>query len=158
MKKVFLLGGLFLLVLAACSKKDDTPPYDAIAQYDADSAKIVAYIAANNIPNVQHDPRGLWYQIITKGEGDSVKQAANVLVSYKGQLLDKSVFDSNDSIRFDLNRTIAGWILGIPKIRKGGEINLIIPSYYGYQNQASPKIPANSVLLFNVKLKDYVNK
>ncbi|MET3880081.1 MULTISPECIES: FKBP-type peptidyl-prolyl cis-trans isomerase [Chitinophaga] len=158
MKKVFLLGGLFLLVLAACSKKDDAPAYDAIAQYDADSAKIVAYIAANNITNVQHEPRGIFYQIVTKGTGDSVNAAANVWVSYKGQLLDKTVFDSSDSARFDLNRVISGWTIGIPKIRKGGEINLILPSIYAYGPSAYPKIPANSVLLFNVKLKDYVNK
>lgn len=158
MKKVFLLGGLFLLVLAACSKKDDGPAYDPIAQYDADSAKIVAYIAANNITNVQHEPRGIFYQIVTKGTGDSVNPAANVWVSYKGQLLDKTVFDSSDSARFDLNRVISGWTIGIPKIRKGGEINLILPSIYAYGPSASAKIPANSVLLFNVKLKDYVNK
>ncbi|HEY8957706.1 FKBP-type peptidyl-prolyl cis-trans isomerase [Chitinophaga sp.] len=158
MKKVFLLGGLFLLMLAACSKKDDGPAYDPIAQYDADSAKIVAYIAANNIPNVQHEPRGIFYQIVTKGTGDSVNPAANVWVSYKGQLLDKTVFDSSDSARFDLNRVISGWTIGIPKIRKGGEINLILPSIYAYGPSASAKIPANSVLLFNVKLKDYVNK
>jgi len=158
MKKVFLLGGLFLLMLAACSKKDDGPAYDPIAQYDADSAKIVAYIAANNITNVQHEPRGIFYQIVTKGTGDSVNPAANVWVSYKGQLLDKTVFDSSDSARFDLNRVISGWTIGIPKIRKGGEINLILPSIYAYGPSASAKIPANSVLLFNVKLKDYVNK
>jgi len=158
MKKVFLLGGLFLLVLAACSKKDDAPAYDAIAQYDADSAKIVAYIAANNLQNVQHDPRGIWYQIVTKGESDSVKAAANVLVAYKGQLLDKTVFDSSDSARFDLDKVIQGWTIGVPKIRKGGEINLILPSIYGYAYNSSPKIPANSVLLFNVKLKDFTNK
>lgn len=158
MKKVFLLGGLFLLVLAACSKKDDTPAYDALAQYRIDSTKIVAYAAANNITNLQHDSLGIFYQIVTRGESDSVKGAASVNVAYIGSFLDKKVFDSSYNANFDLNRVISGWTIGIPKIRKGGEINLFLPSYFAYGPQGQGKIPGNTVLVFNVKLKDFTNK
>jgi FKBP-type peptidyl-prolyl cis-trans isomerase FkpA len=158
MKKVFLLGGLFLLVLVACSKKDDAPPFDARAQYSIDSAKIEAYAAANNITNLKHDSLGIFYQIIQRGPKDTINAAANVYVSYKGTFLDKTVFDSSDSARFDLNRFITGWRIGIPKIGRGGEINLFLPSFYGYGYQGSGKVPGNTVLIFNVKLKDFTNK
>lgn len=159
MKKVFLLGGLFLLVLAACSKKDDTPPYDALAQYRIDSTKIVAYAAANNITDLKHDSLGIFYQIINRGDTrDTAKQAANVRVGYIGTYLDKTVFDSSYNASFDLNRVITGWTLGIPKIGRGGEINLFLPSYFAYGPQGQGKVPGNTVLVFNVKLKDFQNK
>ncbi|PSL48099.1 FKBP-type peptidyl-prolyl cis-trans isomerase FkpA [Chitinophaga niastensis] len=161
MKKVFLLGGLFLVVLAACSKKDNTTPYDAVAQFNIDSAKIDTYLKANNITGVKHDSTyGIFYQIVKRGDTkDTAKATSNVKVGYIGTLLDKSKFDSNDSTTFDLNRVIQGWQIGIPKIGKGGEINLYLPSYYGY-GPTSPGsgIPANAVLIFNVKLIDFTNK
>jgi FKBP-type peptidyl-prolyl cis-trans isomerase FkpA len=159
MKKVFLLGGLFLLVLAACSKKDDTPSYDARAQYTIDSTKIEAYVAANGIPNVKHDSLGIFYQIVNRGDTkDTANQVAYVTVAYTGTFLDKSVFDKSDSLSIGLNQVISGWTLGIPKIGRGGEINLFLPSYFAYGPYGSGKIPANTVILFNVKLKNFVNK
>lgn len=159
MKKVFLLGGLFLLVLAACSKKDDTPAFDVIAQYDTDSAKIVDYLAANNITDVKHDPRGIFYQVVDRGDTqDSVHGQANVTVAYDGTFLDKTRFDSSQLISFDLQSVIAGWQIGIPKIGKGGEINLFLPSYYAYQQYGKGSVPPNTVLVFNVKLFDFTNK
>lgn len=159
MKKVFLLGGLFLLVLAACSKKDDTPPYDVRAQYSIDSAKIVAYAAANNITDLKHDSLGIFYQIIKRGTTtDTANAAAYVNVAYVGTFLDKTVFDSSYNASFDLNRVITGWTIGIPKIGRGGEINLLLPSFFAYGPQGRSQIPGNTVLVFNVKLKDFQNK
>lgn len=160
MKKVFLLGGLFLLVLVACSKKDDdTPQYDALAQYSIDSAKIESYIAANNIQGVKHDSLGIFYQIVNRGStADSANAAAYVQVAYIGTFLDKTVFDSSYNASFGLNQVIAGWTVGIPKIGKGGEINLFLPSIYGYGPGGRDKIPGNTVLVFNVKLKDFANR
>jgi FKBP-type peptidyl-prolyl cis-trans isomerase len=159
MKKFLLLGtGVLLMAMAACSKKDDTPTYDAIAQYDADSVKIEAYIKANNIENVQHDPRGIFYQIVKPGGDTKPNGVASVTVGYEGTLLDKSRFDGRDTITFDLDKVIAGWTIGVQKIGKEGEINLLIPSIYGYGPSQNGNIPANSVLIFNIKLHDFSNK
>lgn len=161
MKKVFLLGGLFLLVLAACSKKDDTPPYDARAQYTIDSTLIEGYVLANNMQNVKHDSLGIFYQIVNRGDTkDTVKSADNVSVAYIGRLLNNQVFDSSYNANFDLDRVITGWTIGIPKIGAGGEINLLLPSYfaYGRSGDRSGKIPGNTVLVFNVKLKSFQRK
>ncbi|GEP90227.1 FKBP-type peptidyl-prolyl cis-trans isomerase FkpA [Chitinophaga terrae (ex Kim and Jung 2007)] len=159
MKKLFVLGaGVLLFAFAACNKKDNGPDYDPNAQYDIDSAKIVAYIQANNIQNVQHDSRGLFYQIVKPGGEQKPNGVASVKVGYTGTLLDKSKFDGKDTAYFDLNKVITGWTVGIPKIGKDGEINLFVPSIYGYGPYANGPIPPNSVLVFNVKLYDFVNK
>lgn len=158
MKKVFLLGGLFLLALVACSKKDDTPPYDWGVQYNLDSAKIVAYIAANNIPNVQHEPGGIFYQVITPGTADKPNAAAYVTVDYVGTLLNKTTFESNQNVKFGLNEVIQGWTVGVPKVGKGGEVNLFLPSGYAYGPGGKGAIQPNAVLIFNIKLKDFTNR
>ncbi len=159
MKKVFLLGGLFVLVLVACSKKDDAPPYDAKAQYSIDSAKIEAYVAANSIQNVKHDSAGIFYQIVNRGDTrDTANRAAYVTVAYIGSFLDKQVFEKNDSLPIGLNQVIYGWTVGVPKIGRGGEINLFLPSIYAYGPQGSGKIPGNTVIIFNIKLKTFTNR
>nr|WP_295874530.1 FKBP-type peptidyl-prolyl cis-trans isomerase [uncultured Chitinophaga sp.] len=158
MKKVFLLGGLGLALLAACSKKDNTPQYDAIKQFDADSVTIVNYLKTNNI-TASHDPRGIFWQIIDSGDlANKPTPTSNVTVKYAGTFLDGKTFDSNDNASFDLNRVIDGWTIGIPKIGKGGRIKLFLPSIYAYGPYANNGIPANSVLLFDVTLKDLVKK
>ncbi|MBO9728176.1 MAG: FKBP-type peptidyl-prolyl cis-trans isomerase [Chitinophaga sp.] len=161
MKKVFLFGGLFLLMLAACSKKDDnnTPPYDKAAQYTIDSTKIMAYAAANNITDLKHDSAGIFYQIVNRGDTrDTANAAAYVNVAYIGTFLDKKVFDSSYNANFGLNRVIEGWTIGIPKIGRGGEINLLLPSYFAYRQYGQGSVPPNTVLIFNVKLKSFTNR
>jgi FKBP-type peptidyl-prolyl cis-trans isomerase FkpA len=47
---------------------------------------------------------------------------------------------------------VAGWQEGLPLIGVGGKITLLCPSALGYGSQAKTKIPANSVILFNIDL------
>ncbi|HET8828665.1 MAG TPA: FKBP-type peptidyl-prolyl cis-trans isomerase, partial [Pelobium sp.] len=71
-----------------------------------------------------------------------------------GKLLGGASFDQGESKQFLLGNLIAGWRLGIPKIRTGGKIRLIIPSGYGYGDVAKQGIPANSILDFEIELKE----
>jgi FKBP-type peptidyl-prolyl cis-trans isomerase len=81
-----------------------------------------------------------------------------VQVHYKGYLLETSeVFDqtTNEPRRFPLNRLIPGWQLGVPLIKTGGRIILVIPSHLGYNIRTrSPKIPPNSILVFEIEVLD----
>jgi FKBP-type peptidyl-prolyl cis-trans isomerase FkpA len=159
MKRVFLLGGFFLVLLAACSKKDSSD-YDFDAQFNTDSVKIAGYLKDNNITGVQHDvPQGIFYQIVKRGDiKDTVGATSNVKVGYTGTFLDKTKFDAQDTISFDLDRVIRGWTIGIPKIGRGGEINLYLPSVYAYGQGGRLGVPPNTVLVFNVKLYDFTKK
>jgi FKBP-type peptidyl-prolyl cis-trans isomerase FkpA len=51
-----------------------------------------------------------------------------------------------------LNTVIEGWQIGMPLIKKGGRIKLIIPSSYGYGCIEKGNIPPNSVLYYDVYL------
>ena len=152
MLKTRILLGLFLIVGVLSSCKKDFDPEE---QAKKDDALIVDFIAKNSIVAVKHSS-GIYYQKIVDGSGADVTVSNTVYVTYEGKLLNGSVFDkSTSTINFPLNRVIAGWQIGIPLIKKGGKIRLIIPSALAYGNTSpGPGIPENAVLDFTVDLID----
>jgi len=53
-----------------------------------------------------------------------------------------------------LSSLIEGWKIGIPLIKKGGRIKLIIPSALAYGCTGYASIPPNTPLYFDVTLTD----
>jgi FKBP-type peptidyl-prolyl cis-trans isomerase FkpA len=139
---------------AAC-KKDSAESFDAEAQYQADTTAIRAFVKANNI-DAKKDVSGVFYQVLDPGTGTVTPTATSkVTAGYEGKLLNGTVFDSSASFGpFTFNQVIAGWGIGLPYIKKGGKIRLIIPSYFGYGNQAVGKLPSNAILDFTITLND----
>ncbi len=81
--------------------------------------------------------------------------SSKVFVTYTGKLLSGTQFDqSSNVISFFLNQVIEGWQIGVPLIKKGGKILLLIPSAYAYGCNGSRSIPPNSVLFFDIDLID----
>ena len=152
MLKTRILLGLFLIVGAFSSCKKDLSPEK---QASKDDGLIVDFIAKNSILATKHSS-GIYYQVITPGSGNTVSVNNTVYVTYEGKLLNGSVFDkSTSTINFPLSNVIAGWQIGIPLIKKGGRIRLIIPSGLAYGSKSpGAGIPANSVLDFTVDLID----
>ncbi|RZK58137.1 MAG: peptidylprolyl isomerase [Pedobacter sp.] len=152
MLKTRILLVLFAVVgvLSSCSKED----FDAEKQATIDDKLIVDFITQNNIPATKHSS-GLYYQIITPGTGASATAASTVGVNYEGKLLNGNQFDkSTQTVSFPLSRVIQGWTIGVPLIKAGGRIRLIVPSALAYGN-TSPgggAIPANAVLDFTIDL------
>ena len=102
---------------------------------------------------------GLRYQIIQKGNGKKAEKGNKVLVHYKGQLLDGTVFDSsykrNQPLEFQVGvgQVIAGWDEGILLLNEGDKARLVIPSDLGYGSRgAGGVIPPNAHLIFDVEL------
>ncbi|KAJ3559682.1 hypothetical protein NM688_g190 [Phlebia brevispora] len=91
------------------------------------------------------------------GTGPKAKTGDKVSMHYVGKLANGKVFDSNtkgDSFDFVLggNQVIKGWDTGIVGMQRGGERLITIPPAMGYGKKAQKKIPANSTLIFEVKL------
>jgi peptidylprolyl isomerase len=100
---------------------------------------------------------GLQYLILQKGEGSDMPSASStVKVHYHGTLLDGTVFDSSvqrgEPISFPLNRVISGWTEGVQLMVAGDKFRFFIPSELGYGNNATGKITAGSLLIFEVEL------
>lgn len=144
---------LLIAVFAVTACKKDKP-FDAQAQFGRDTVIIKKFIADNNIPAIK-DESGLYYQIIEPGTGTVTPNDNSLItIKYEGRLLNGQVFDKSESSEFQLGGLIAGWRIGIPKIKAGGKIRLLIPSGYAYGNRPPGRIPANSVLDFDIQLKE----
>ena len=144
------LLGMVLLSLS-CGKTSDsgcTP-----ATIASEKPAMVAYCTANGITYTEHSS-GILYQIITPGTGATPTIASKVLAMYTGKLLNGTVFDSQTSnpIEFPLSGVIDGWKIGIPLLKAGGKIKLVIPSALAYSCVGTGPIPGNSPLYFEVTL------
>lgn len=149
MKKIFLLIFLSSLAFVSCKKKKTT------SQTEEDAKKIKDYISSNNL-NATESGSGLYYVISTQGTGPQPNGNSTVTVKYTGYLLDGSTFDQSPAAgaSFALTNVIKGWQEGMQYFKKGGKGKLLIPSALGYGSQATGKIPANSVLVFDIELID----
>lgn len=137
---------LLLLCFTNCKKKS--------TQAKEDEKVITNYMANNNL-NGTATGSGLYYVISTQGTGIQPDINSTVTVKYKGALKDGTIFDqSTTGATFSLNSVIKGWQEGIPYFKKGGKGVLLIPSALGYGDKATGKIPANSVLIFDIDLVD----
>ncbi len=151
MKSFLLLASLLFIGFAGCMKNDQGC---ASIKPQDEEPQILAYASANGITATKHSS-GLYYQIIEGGTGAWATVNSQVTVSYTGKLLNGNTFDQNSSYSTALNKLIEGWQIGIPLIKKGGRIKLIIPSSLAYGcNGSGASIPANSVLYFDVSLID----
>jgi len=106
---------------------------------------------------VKSTESGLQYEVISAGEGDSPAATDTVEVHYHGTLIDGTVFDSSvergTPAKFPVNRVISGWTEALQLMKVGDKWRLHIPADLAYGAQSpSPKIPANSALVFEVEL------
>ena len=106
-------------------------------------------------------PSGLCYKVIHQGVQRFPNVNSVVLVTYKGTLIDGSVFDSTatgTTSQVSLSSAIPGWKEGIIKMQNGGNYIFYIPSKLGYDTTSTnTAIPPHSVLRFNVHLIDSYN-
>lgn len=103
---------------------------------------------------------GLQYKVNKEGTGDSPVIGDGVVVEYTGKLTDGTEFDSTKAnggqpfgVPLDGQSVIPGWTEGLQLMKEGGEYTLYVPAKLAYGSQSpSPKIPPNSVLVFDMKV------
>ena len=139
-----------LLGLTSCRKDD--PEYQAAK----DREKILKYIRDKDL-DAQETENGVFYVIEVEGSGAHPGKNAEVVMTYKGYLLNGKVFDSRIAQELYLPGTIMGFQEGIPKFKRGGKGMLLIPSGMGYGPYPQHTIPANSVLIFDIELIEFRN-
>jgi FKBP-type peptidyl-prolyl cis-trans isomerase FkpA len=164
---LFLCAGL-----TACRKSSG----GGLAGYKAQAAiddKIIAdYLKADpTLIATKIDTSGVYYIITKQGDGsDLFTNSTQVTVGYTGRLLKTGqIFAATNDFHpsFVLAQVMKGWQLGIPHIKKGGIIRLLVPSRYAYGPAPQPLLgvpfglkdglPANAVLDFDIQLYDVTN-
>lgn len=133
---------------------------DSLAGVKRDERLIQDALVQKHIPDMQNE-RGVYYSIARIGTGRQVTITDTVIVFYRGYLFsDSTVFDQTDKEprRFPLQRLIPGWQIGLPLLREGGKITLVIPAHLAYGIRTrSPKIPPASILIFEVEVVESIS-
>ena len=148
MKKALFVLGLFAILAISCGKTGSTGCTPAPVA--SEKAAMVKFCTDNNITYTEH-PSGLLYQIMNQGAGAPLNATSQVNAVYTGKLLNGVVFDAAATpISFSLSGVIEGWTIGIPLVRRGGRIQLVIPSALPYSCVGNRNIPPNTPLYFDV--------
>jgi FKBP-type peptidyl-prolyl cis-trans isomerase FkpA len=168
-----LVAGVFIISCETTNPFNVGPAYDEVENLKIDRAKIVAFLDTAKIDSLYriHDPSGV--VIIVQKEGSGTRPTTNTVIytDYIGSLMEGgTVFDTSyedvakensifvegrkyNPLSFVLGSSsvIFGWEFGFRRLRPGSKSIMIIPSPYAYRDQESNnRIPANSILLFDI--------
>lgn len=116
------------------------------------------YLEENgNKEGVTTTESGLQYEVMVAAEGDKPAATDTVKVHYHGTFLNGDIFDSSvdrgEPATFPLNGVIRGWTEGVQLMSVGSKFKFTIPADLAYgPNGNPPRIPGNSVLVFEVEL------
>ncbi|WP_197512625.1 FKBP-type peptidyl-prolyl cis-trans isomerase [Tessaracoccus coleopterorum] len=107
-------------------------------------------------------PTDITVKTLAEGDGETVAAGAYVTVNYAGFLWTDgtqfdSSFDRGEPTSFSLNQVVDGWKYGLIDTKIGDRVQIIVPAEYGYGDQESETIPANSVLVFVVDIVSTTN-
>ena len=117
-----------------------------------------AFLAANKTKEgVKTTASGLQYKVVKPGTGPKPKATDTVKTTYKGSLIDGSVFDSSDqhggSATFPVNGVIKGWTEALQLMEVGSKWQIFVPAELAYgERGAGDVIGPNATLIFEVEL------
>jgi FKBP-type peptidyl-prolyl cis-trans isomerase FkpA len=166
MNRILIVLLLLGVIAGGCVKSSVSPLVQYNKQKEIDDKIISDYRAANSTLNFKRvDTTGVYYLVNDGEEGTGnvlYTNSTQVTVGFTGKILTSGfVFAQTDQFHptYVLGSVIKGWQLGIPQIRPGGKVRLLIPSRYAYGPYAQDSIhlPANSVLDFQIQLYGVTN-
>jgi FKBP-type peptidyl-prolyl cis-trans isomerase len=148
---------LSAFLITSCGKNDTSGCQPV--PVESENTQLVAYSNTNGVNYTLHSS-GLLYEVVTPGTGMAPNTSSTVSVTYVGRHMNNSIFDSTSTPYTSLlSNFIDGWKIGLPLIKKGGRIKLVIPSALAYSCQGSQRngvnvIQPNEPLFFDVTLTD----
>ncbi|MEI6085972.1 MAG: FKBP-type peptidyl-prolyl cis-trans isomerase [Bacteroidota bacterium] len=155
MRKLIFVLPVFLLAALSCGKTSTSGCTPATVA--SEQTALVSYCTTNTINYTAHSS-GILYEIVNPGTGNTPTLTSRIFITYTGKLFNGTVFDSQSNATltgWTLNSLIDGWKIGLPLIKKGGHIKLVIPSSLAYGCVGSgTTIPSNTPLFFDISLVD----
>ncbi|GGK41765.1 MULTISPECIES: FKBP-type peptidyl-prolyl cis-trans isomerase [Flavobacteriaceae] len=150
----YFISLLLLVSFISCNGDDSM---ENLNQTESD---ITQYIEINNL-NAQQTNSGVYYVIEEQGTGKKAMRDAYVTLTYKGYLLDGTVFDlseKEEGVMLDLLAVIPGFSEGITYFNEGGKGKILIPPSLAYGNSGiSNLIPGGAVVIFDIEVKSVLN-
>ena len=105
----------------------------------------------------QIEESGVYYEVLTEGNGQIPADTSLVQVKYEGTLIDGTVFDGNmdqeKPMTFRCNQVIPGWTMALTHMPAGSKWKVYIPQEMAYgEREAGDKIKPFSTLVFVIDL------
>lgn len=98
---------------------------------------------------------GLYYKILSQGEGRPILYKDVVSFKYKGEFIDGKVFDEKkEPIEYPVQELIGAWQEILLMLNEGGSAYLVCPPHLGYGGYDLDDIPPNSILVYNLEVVD----
>ena len=144
---------------ASCGRNDNAGA-SAVADEEAQKAAQDFLIKNGKEEGVVTTPSGLQYKVVESGPAGGTSPDSNdlVRVHYEGTLTDGTVFDSSfergTPAVFSPDAVVPGWTEALQLMKPGDEWLLYLPPALGYGDRQAGPIPANSVLVFRLKMLD----
>ncbi len=161
MKKLLVLGAALALgMLVGCM--DDIEPTQILPfpeQLALDQELIDEYLIENSISTREDSVYGIRFTVHALGGAEKPALTDQVVVSYSGNIMGVATpFDKGDTVVFKLNQLIPAWQIVIPYIGEAGSVTMYVPSGYAYGRARVGPIPANSNLVFDVTLHNFLEE
>jgi len=151
---LYLLGGVILGVLATLAV------VQGLGALKAHNAKPEVWLANNRSSDkaILETGSGLQYKVLAAGKGGAKPTDTDIaLVNYEGKLVDGTTFDkSQQPTPMPVTGVVPGFSEALKLMPKGAKYRFWIKPSLGYGDKASGPIPANSVLVFDVELIDFL--
>jgi FKBP-type peptidyl-prolyl cis-trans isomerase len=156
---------ILMLMMTGCLHKPDnksvskpaaTPDLIEInrSYISKDREAISDYIARSHLKFIETGT-GLWYSMISNGEGATVRTGDNVTYDYECRLISgDQCYSGTKTLRVGYAGAESGVTEGLQLMRNGSDFLFIIPPYlaYGLTGDGN-KIPGRSILLYRIRVK-----
>ena len=143
MKKLFIF--CLLLIFTSCTTYSDGDK----SNFDS---QIETYLKKNN-QKCERSNSGLYFKIIEQGKGRKIKYNDRISFTYKGELLNGTVFDKQTKpIEFDVDILIAAWKETMLMLNEGGKAFIVAPPHLGYGTHELDDIPPNSIIVYTLEV------
>lgn len=144
---------------------------DTLSGANIDKIPLINMVEVQSLSVKQDEieiPHKLYYLIARQGDSSTPTNIDSTYVSYKGSLIDGSVFDRRDlPLWFDLAQVVQGFRMGITNFNSGsysinsdgtfnfqnfGQGVMFFPSGLAYYSNTNSGIPQYSPLIFSISL------
>ena len=99
---------------------------------------------------------GIYYEVLTEGNGPVPADTCRVSVNYEGKLLNDTIFDSSyerkEPAKFMVKQVIPGWQKALTNMPVGSTWMVYIPQEQAYGERDGGKIPPFSCLIFKIEM------
>jgi len=168
MSKRIIIFILLFTAITSCRNSDDRiqrvkkPDGNKIIEMNRylitkDRELIASYCERKNIKAIE-SPTGLWYSVITEGNGPQVKDGDIITFEYECSLLDGTLCYSSagsdpKTTRVGYSTIESGLLEGLKMMKHSAEYVFIIPPYLAHGVPGDgDRIPGRSVIVYRIKI------